>query len=192
MVGRDLPVISRRWTTVTSNKAALEFKRNIARYLDELSKIAGRSVLETELTPLDQTGAMRDADIDRRSKRIVEIPFELKSSPQFGVFVDDLCRLNPSPVFVWTPRTRYCGAFRVDSVKHINFGFPFSLNPEGIISLSTSDLCDEMVLDFSETNAGMRVLEVELVGVNWSKAFSTIASCRRTSAGSNPRGSDRA
>jgi hypothetical protein len=45
-------------------------------------------------------------------------------------------------------------------------GFPSSLNPEGIISILTSDAQDELVLDYS-IESGEEVFEVEIRGKHW-------------------------
>ena len=76
--------------------------------------------------------------------------------------------VNPSSIYVWTPRTIDCGALLVTSLAEIKFDFDFAINDEGILAFTTSDLADSLLLDFSNTSAGEEVLLVETQGPNWA------------------------
>jgi hypothetical protein len=98
------------------------------------------------------------------------LPFEERKSPKFSSLVKQLHDLNPEPIYLWTSRTNDCGLFKLDDVSKLNFAFPFEINPEGILVITTIDGNDRMLLDFSGENQSQQLLEVEIRGQNWVKA----------------------
>lgn len=56
------------------------------------------------------------------------------------------------------------------SLAEIKFDFDFAINDEGILSFTTSDLTDKLLLDFSSTPEGEQVMTVETQGPNWVSA----------------------
>jgi hypothetical protein len=140
-------------------------------YLTELAVLTGREVSAEELLPEQDTSLLRDEIKGIPKGQVVRaaIPFEGRTSEAFTAMIEHLRVLNPSPVVLWPPKANDCGLLLVPSLKHINFAFPFDVNPEGILVIATKDGCDRMVLDFSDEDDG-RSLEIELHGKHWSQA----------------------
>jgi hypothetical protein len=148
----------------------LAYHRDIQTYLTELRILTGREIEARDLSSLDEVEAMREKSrvLSLAPRVSFEMPFTEKDRPPFLDFVKTLHRLNPDPVYVWTPRTAACGLYKVSSILGINLGFPFDLNHEGIFNLMTESLSDEIVFDFSDYD-GERELMVELRGKAWAK-----------------------
>jgi len=141
-------------------------------YLSELSALTGLAVSADELLSDQETVLVRDK-LKLVSKGQViraNIPFDERTGHAFSAMIDQLYSLNSSPVVLWLPKENDCGLFAMPSVKHINFGFPFDLNPEGILVVATRDGLDRLLLDFSDEGDGNRSLEIELLGLHWSMA----------------------
>jgi hypothetical protein len=140
-------------------------------YLAELAILTGREVSAEELLTEQETSVLRDEIMGIPRGKIVRaaIPFEGRTSEAFAAILEELRVLNPSPVVLWPPKANDCGVLLVPSLKHINFAFPFDVNPEGILVIATKDGCDRMVLEFSDEDDG-RSLEIELHGKHWSQA----------------------
>ena len=139
--------------------------------MQELETISGREVSDTEVGELNELSNVVKAheNFDSLPLNSFEIEFGGKDSPQFHEFVVRLKELNNSPVYVWTPRTRICGLFRLPSICSVDFSFPYSLNSEGILSISTVDALDRILLDWSTDNSGDERLIVEQQGPNWTQ-----------------------
>lgn len=150
----------------------LRQKLHLKRYLEELGALTGRSVQADELGSVEQAAAMRMAAqrADAQSSARCEIRFSDRSSERFRKFLQSLTDANPSPVYVWTPRTIDCGALLVPSLDAIKFDFDFAINDEGILAFTTSDLGDSLLLDFSSTPTGGQVMTVETQGPSWARA----------------------
>ncbi|WCM94562.1 hypothetical protein M5C99_07620 [Acidovorax sp. NCPPB 2350] len=142
------------------------------RYLEELEALTRRSVQSDELGSLEQAAAMRMAAqrFDAQSSTRYEIRFSDRNSERFKKFLQGLMDANPSSVYVWTPRTIDCGALLVPSLESIRFDFDFTINDEGILAFTTSDLGDSLLLEFSSTPAGEQIMKIETQGPNWAKA----------------------
>lgn len=140
--------------------------------LAEFEVLSGRTIREDELLPLDLTPSIRE-----RSKAVLKgkpvkkwnVAFRERCSEQFDRFVDSLFALNPSTVYVWTNRANTCGLLQLGSIRHVNFCFDFSALSDGIVVFLTSDLRDNMLLDWEEADGDQR-LTVELTGENWPSA----------------------
>jgi hypothetical protein len=143
--------------------------RGIKTYLAELSILVGRPVAEEELGGLDEVAVIRN-DARKFSEQLVpsfEVEFSARLTRRFTEFVGKLCQANPSPVYIWTPRTYDCGAFLIPSLNKINFAFDFSINPERILGFLTKDMVDRLVLDFELLPSGERSMTVKVQGENW-------------------------
>lgn len=145
---------------------------HLKRYLDELSALTGRFVQADELGDLEQVAALRMA-----AQRFLEdapaqfeIRFSDRTSERFKKFLQSLTDANPASVYLWTPDTIDCGVLLVPSLGAIKFDFDFTINDDGILSFTTSDLSDRLLLDFSSTPAGEQVMTVETQGPNWGSA----------------------
>ncbi len=150
----------------------LRQKLHLKMYLEELGTLTGRSVQVEELGGLELAAAMRmiAQRFDALPSAQCEIRFSDRNSERFNKFLQSLVTTNPSSVYVWTPRTRDCGALLVPSLDAIKFDFDFAINDEGILAFTTSDFCDSLLLDFSSTPTGEQTLKIETQGPNWARA----------------------
>ena len=152
----------------------LRKKQYMSQYLSELSILMGYPVQAGELGGLDQAGEIRAAVLAGTAAQAgsrFELSFSEVASERFKRYLQRLIASNPSPVYVWTPRTIDCGALTVDSLLRMNFNFPFNINEEGIIAFVTNDVADRMLLEFSINSVGQEVLIVETQGPNWASAM---------------------
>jgi hypothetical protein len=149
-----------------------EYATNIARHLSELSSLVSREVRREDLLPLAEADKIREDSkkVQYSPSWSTEIPFARKTEVVFQDFVRKLERLNANPVYVWTPASNQCGLLRPIPLHDLNFGFDFSINPEGILVVLTSDLRDRLLLDYSRDAAGQEVLEIEASGEHWGHA----------------------
>ena len=140
-------------------------------YLKELSTLVGRIVHESELLPIPQMEIVREKlrSASKHSGRSVTLPFEARTGVEFAQMMGQLKTLNPSSIYLWPHRANECGLFEVADLNQVAFSFPFDLNPDGILVVATSDGCDSMLLDWNDDERGVRMLEVEFRGPNWSK-----------------------
>lgn len=144
-------------------------KINIRSYLDELASLVGHSVNADDLGSIEQAVLMREASqkFVGQPSLCCQIAFEERSSMRFSDFVSRLYGANPASVYIWTPRTITCGVFLVPSVSAIKYDFDFDINADGVLAFLTSDLEDRLVLDFSESHTGEKIMSVETQGLNW-------------------------
>jgi hypothetical protein len=148
----------------------LACKRNLQCYLSQLCHLANRNVTADDLLPLEVTHAIREQStrlLDKTSFRKFKIKFSEKLDTRFAMFVKNLYALNPSPVYIWVEHTNTCGLFEISSIMEFNAKFEYSVITEGIISLLTKDMIDNMVLDFYEDSSGEKFIEIELYGSSW-------------------------
>lgn len=162
---------SQKLITMTSRKNDIRRLSSLPTYLAELAVLTGRQVSVDELLTAQDTLLLRNKLKGIPKEQVVraEIPFEGRTSEAFTAMIEQLRLLNPAPVVLWPPKASDCGLLLLPSLKHINFAFPFDVNPEGILVIATKDGCDRMILDFSEEDDG-RLLEIELYGKQWSQA----------------------
>jgi hypothetical protein len=147
----------------------IAFERELPRHLRELSVLLRRTVHRDELLSVQETKAVRARanEVARQPVARFEMKFEEKRTPRFADFVQRLARANPHDVYVWTPASNLCGLIRPIAVERVNIGFGFDLNPEGILAILTSDLRDQLLLDYSAGEGGEELLEVEVSGEHW-------------------------
>jgi hypothetical protein len=148
----------------------LAYKKNIQACLSELEQLSKKAPREAALLSLEETQVLRKSAMLLSGKpcKRLKIDFSEKESSRFAEFIHKLYQSNPSPVYIWTTLSNSCGLFEIGSILEFNFGFNFDINREGIISLLAKNMLDKMILDFSEDELGNKVLEVELIGSNWS------------------------
>jgi hypothetical protein len=145
-------------------------RHELPAYLRELSVLAGRSVTEEEVSSLEEVENLRappDSVSARTNERKFTMLFRHKTGVAFENYIESLFAANPSPVYIWTHRTRICGAFVLGSIRELNRSFGFRLNEDGIVSVTTTDFRDELVLDWFEEH-GRELLEVNARGERWS------------------------
>lgn len=148
----------------------LAYNRDIKTYLTQLKHLAGRDVDVHDLLSLDETKVIRDNSklaFKSLPAHKFKIKFSERLSARFEMFTRKLHALNSSSVYIWLERSNTCGVLAVSSILSFNFKFEFSAISEGIISLSTSDMGDNLLLDFSKAPSGDTFLEIELKGNTW-------------------------
>jgi hypothetical protein len=155
--------------TPSSSEKLRRQNLNLKRYLEELAALAGRSVQASELGSVEQALSIREGGVKfvEMATASSEIPFADLSSERFKSFVKRLNEVNPSPVYVWTPRTTDCGAFLLPSISAIRFDFDFTVNSEGILVFITNDFRDRLLLDYFILPTGEQRLKIETQGENW-------------------------
>lgn len=148
----------------------LSYNYNIKAHLEQLSHLTNRAVTKHDLLSLELTDSIREQSLkllnESRSIKF-EIYFLEKTEARFQAFVKNLVVLNPSPVYVWIEHTITCGLLEIALITEFNFKFEYSVCANGIISLLTKDMMDNLVLDFYEDSLGERVIDIELIGNNW-------------------------
>ncbi|MBU3056136.1 hypothetical protein [Pseudomonas indica] len=157
--------------STSSSTEKIRQKLNLKIYLNELTALIGRPVYANELNSLEQTTALRETSqkFVAQEPQACEILFSERSSDRFKGFIQRLHSANPSSVYVWTPRTIVCGALLAPSIAAINFDFDFTINEEGILAFSTSDLEDRLLFDFSVSSTGDQIMRLETLGQNWAR-----------------------
>jgi hypothetical protein len=145
-------------------------KIHMRAHLEELSVLAGRPICAEELESLERT-----AELGKSARKnflplaevTFEIPFSDRLSERFNAFIHDLHASNASPVYVWVEWTNECGVLMLPSITDIKFGFDFSIETNGVISISTYDRCDRLVLDFFYSDDGDERMVVSVQGSHW-------------------------
>ena len=134
-------------------------------HLRELEILTGRRPESQELLPSEQIERLRQRIVDTTYTPTMTyvLPF---GAPELWTLAKQLREADETNVYVWTPSSTMCGLLPPVPLRSVNFGFPFEVNPEGIISLTTANLSDCLILDFSEERSG-RVVEVEAMGPKW-------------------------
>ena len=140
----------------------------IGAYLAELSSILGRPVAKDELESMDATQAVADAQKPLLAFEPVkfEIPFSQRSAKPVHDLIQTLSFANPAPLFLWASHANDCGVLKLRSLADVRSDFAFDVN-EGLISLVTIDLCDQILLDFYEEE-GSQVLCLAVQGTHWT------------------------
>jgi len=143
--------------------------RHMKQYLNELKVLVGRDVERSELMPPDVTQAIveKARTKPRRPARTQNIPFTEKSSAQFRRFIDALNSVSRDGVYIWTPRAVTCGLLPPVPLVNIRFDFDFALIPEEILTFTSVDLEDSLILDLE--NNGEPRIELEVTGPKWAE-----------------------
>jgi hypothetical protein len=155
------------------NDRNLEIRRLtlLPAYLAELRVLTGRNVTADELLSAHETLLLRGMlkQIPKRQCTNACIAFGARTSSSFTRMIERLSALNATPVVLWLEKSNDCGALVLQSLRDINFSFPFDAIPDGIFVVATTDGLNRMVLDFSEMEGGQLSLEIELCGPHWSQ-----------------------
>lgn len=158
--------------TPEDRRLMLRQKVHMRDHLDELQALVGRPVRAEELESLERTkvlGEVARKQFSPLEKLTVEIPFSDRLSERFRDFVHRLRASNPSPVYVWIERANECGALLLPTITSVRFDFDFSIESNGIISISTHDQSDRLVLDFYVSDDGDKRMTVSTQGNAWGK-----------------------
>jgi hypothetical protein len=122
-----------------------------------------------EILPLELTRELlvRARQVPLQPVVKLEISFEEKRGDRFRAFLQRLAEANGSEVYFWTPVSNLCGVMGPLPLGAFNTGFPFDLNPEGIVEILTTDFSDQLLLDYSLGRHDEQLLEVEVSGKRW-------------------------
>lgn len=148
----------------------LAYKRNLQSHLSQLSQLTHREVTADDLLPLDVTHTIQEQSkrlLNSSSHKKFKIGFTEKLDAHFATFVRNLQALNSNPIYIWIEHTNECGLLEISSIVEFNFKFEYTVISQGIISLLTKDMSDNMVLDFFEDSSGERFIQIELAGSSW-------------------------
>ncbi|HVI91208.1 MAG TPA: hypothetical protein VM659_23125, partial [Dongiaceae bacterium] len=165
-------------STDDSEDSALEqrlaFHRHMHKHLQELSLFVLYEAVESDLTDVEWARHLKQqmAEMKDLPRRRIRIPFEQTKTPAFHAFVERLYAANPAPVLIWTEFATTCGPMRIGSITDVNFDFGFDANAAGIVSFTTVDGADRLLLSWEEDDAGQRILEIEVTGKRWCQAVS--------------------
>lgn len=148
----------------------LAYKRDLKPYLDQLNALVNCKVVESDLLSLEETDSIREKSklmLDVSKVRKFRIDFSEKSGKRFKDFIQCLSEGNSRPLYIWLNYSNSCGLYQLDSIFKFNFDFDYLTVHQGIISLLTNDMSENMILDFFEDSSGEQVVEIELTGKNW-------------------------
>jgi hypothetical protein len=147
----------------------IAFARHLGRHLSELTRVLGRNVRREDLLSLEESEAIlaRSKATLRAPDWKITVPFEDKNLPWFRDFTRALGSAHAGRVYLWTPLASDCGLPKSVFLSEIDFGFPFDLNPEGILEVLTDDLKDRLILDYSLGEGDRAELEIEVSGPRW-------------------------
>ncbi|WP_143684731.1 hypothetical protein [Variovorax sp. KK3] len=139
-------------------------------HLEELQVLLGRRVAAEELLSLEQTEQLRQASQHFRAAPITayEIDFCEKMTGRFHALIDRLAISNPSPVYLWATYSVECGTLAVPSLHDIHFDFDFAVGDMELLSMTTSDFQDRLLLNWFESDDGARRLSVQTQGKHWA------------------------
>ncbi|MFT3912597.1 MAG: hypothetical protein QM704_00510 [Anaeromyxobacteraceae bacterium] len=150
----------------TSKK--LRRSRHLARHLTELGRLLHKEVRTEDLLSLDETEALL-----ARSKAVTRRAPDWKSSFPFAEKEQRLSRpirpIHAEMVYVWTALANDCGVHRLVRLSELDFRFSFDFSPEGILTVISEDLENQMLLDWHKDN-GVELLDLEVTGPRWSAA----------------------
>lgn len=166
------------------NDRNLEIRRLtlLPAYLAELRVLTGRNVAADELLSAQETLLLRAMlkQIPKNQCTHACFAFGARTSSSFTMMIERLIALNATPVVLWLEKSNDCGPLGLQSLRDINFSFPFDAIPDGIFVVATTDGLNRMVVEFSEMAGGQPSLEIELCGPHWSqeKCISSDAAVR--------------
>ncbi len=152
----------------SSLERKLLLAREMPQHLSALTQYAGRPITRADLLSVEETSRIREQLRSRpegpRAKR--RFSFEDRAGPVFVRLLNALHAASPGAVQVWIKTTSDCGLLVLHSLKDFNLEFAFEADPNGVVTLRTSDLENELLLDYYEED-GHRLLEAELSGADW-------------------------
>ena len=157
--------------TMSERQRKIAFEGAIHGHLRTLSAYAGQPVMREELSPPEGPDAAEAllpaalADVRR-----IHLSFSERTSSRFRAFVEELTTATPQPpLLVRKSTANICGPLKLASLSDFNFGFEFTQDPGGIMSISTYDRMNRILLDYGEGADGAHELEVEWSGPLWSR-----------------------
>ena len=142
----------------------------VSSYLSELETLTGRNISREDLLPLKELEVVREQSkvIDEMPLSRFELDFADKESTRFSDFIVKLHESCNKPFFIWTEKSNTCGLYQIDNLLQLDLGFPFEINPEGIIQVIAVDFSNLIVFDFSLESPTKKLLEIETQGTEWA------------------------
>ena len=151
-------------------RAKLKYLNDIEPHLLELETFANKTVNRCDLSSIEEVEEVRArliSDLKNLPTKSFEINFSEKDGVRFDAYIQGLYNSNREAVYIWTKGTNSCGLYKVDSIKSVNFSFPFEINTDGMLQFLSVDVKDNLLLDFDIDDAGEKLIEVEVQGLNW-------------------------
>jgi hypothetical protein len=150
----------------------LAYHRHMHKHLQELSLFVLYQAFEADLLDVEVARHLKKqmAEMTDLPQRRLRMRFEETTTPGFLAFVDRLYRYNMAPVLIWTEFATICGPMRIGSITDVNFDFGFDANAAGIVTLTTLDGGDRLLLSWEENDDDQRILELTITGKEWVKA----------------------
>ena len=152
-----------------ARRKKIQFKLNIKTYLAELKELTGEDISPLFLSSLEEMEEIR-----RKSLHLKDIDkikytanFSMKNSDRFRKFIANLSKANNSPVYIWTKRANSCGLYKAASINAVDFSFEFDLNTEGIVTFTTENANNELLLDFYRNSKEQETIKIEVTGKDW-------------------------
>jgi hypothetical protein len=153
----------------TKNQKRMQYLGNISSYLLDLGVLANKTITRDDLSSLEKLDEVRSkvSNIENLPIKKFEIEFSEKYSIRFNDYIKALYAVNNRQVYPWLDRTSQCGLYTFDSIKDVDFSFPFDFDGE-IVSFSSVDLKDTLLLDsFVDDFTGKEMIEIKTQGLNW-------------------------
>lgn len=150
----------------------LAYHRHMHKHLQELSLFVLYQAFEADLLDVEVARHLKKqmAEMTDLPQRRLRMRFEETTTPGFLAFVDRLYHYNMSPVLIWTEFATICGPMRIGSITDVNFDFGFDANAAGIVTLTTLDGSDRLLLSWEENDNDQRILDLTITGKEWVKA----------------------
>ena len=151
-------------------RAKLEYLNDIEPYLLELGTLTNKTVNRCDLSSIEEVEEVRArliSGLKNSPTKSFEINFSEKEGVRFDAYVQSLYNSNREAVYIWTKGTNSCGLYKVDSMKSVNFSFPFEINNDEMLVFLSVDVKDRLLLDYFIDDAGDKIIEVRVRGLNW-------------------------
>lgn len=156
---------------MTDRKSRISYLANINKYLASLAKIVGKEVKREDLLSLEEVEKLRQkkANYLNYSVNRHEVSFSCLTPTEVQKFFEELYLLNKKSTYLWIEGSNECGLLMLPSIKSINYSFLFDPGLIQILTFSTVDLEDRLLLDIdlNEDNQPL-MLTIESQGKNWS------------------------
>lgn len=142
-------------------------------YLIELSILFDKEITAEDLSLSSEASkiASNISGFEMQFSNKFTIPFSDMYQPRFINYIDNLDAKLSLPIFVFTPHSLICGFMQAQSLRHINFKFPFEINKDGILIFITNDLSNRLSLDFYVSQSGVETVQVEVQGPDWQAIY---------------------
>ncbi|MFM2417514.1 MAG: hypothetical protein RL385_2237 [Pseudomonadota bacterium] len=152
----------------SSLERKIRIAREMPKHLAALTEYAGRAIAQGDLLSVEETARIQQqlrfrGEVSKVTRRL---SFDDRLGLVFARFIRALCAANSGPVQVWIKTTSDCGLLVLPSVADFNVAFDYETDANGVVTLRTADLENELLLDYFEEH-GQRLLEVETSGPDW-------------------------